>query len=294
VALAGKAVDWLDRRFNDAQLSFAERRQRGGATVLMLVLAGTGTGLLLHIACRAIPLGIAAEALVVAVLLAQKSLLKHVSAVADGLIEGGVAGGRRAVAQIVGRDVAQLDDAGVARAAIESAAENFSDGVVAPVFWYLLLGLPGLFVYKLVNTADSMVGNRSTRHAAFGWAAARLDDLLNFVPARLSVLLIATPAALAGLDGRAAIRCALDDAGKHKSPNAGWPEAAIAGALGLALGGPRRYDGVEVDGAWLKPAGRREAAPDDIRTAVRLIDAAWALLLFAVALASVIALAFAQ
>ena len=294
VALAGKAVDWLDRRINNAQLSFAERRRRGGAAVLSLVLAATGIGLLLHIAFRAIPFGIAVEALVVGVLLAQKSLLKHVSAVADGLIEGGLTNGRRAVAQIVGRDVAQLDAAGVARAAIESAAENFSDGVVAPVLWYLFLGLPGIFVYKLVNTADSMIGNRSPQHEAFGWAAARLDDLLNFLPARLSVLLIAAPAALAGLDGRAAIRCALADAGKHKSPNAGWPEAAVAGALGLALGGPRRYSEVEVDGAWLNPAGRCEAAPDDIRTAVRLIDAAWALLLFAVALASVTALAFAQ
>ena len=294
VALAGKAVEWLDRRLNDPQLSFAGGRRRGVFAVLLLALPSAIVGLLLHIAFRAIPFGMAAEALVVAVLLAQKSLLKHVSAVADGLTEVGLAAGRRAVAQIVGRDVTQLDEAGVARAAIESAAENFSDGVVAPVFWYLLFGLPGLFAYKLVNTADSMIGNRSPRHEAFGWAAARLDDLLNFLPARFSVLLIAAPTALAGLDARAAIRCALADARKHKSPNAGWPEAAIAGALGLALGGPRRYGDVEVDGAWLNPAGRREAAPDDIRTAVRLIDAAWALLLFAVALASIIALAFAQ
>jgi adenosylcobinamide-phosphate synthase len=220
--------------------------------------------------------------------------LEHVSAVASALVEGGLAAGRSTVARIVGRDVSRLDEAGVSRAAIESAAENFSDGVVAPVFWYLLFGLPGLLVYKLVNTADSMIGNRSARHEAFGWAAARLDDLLNFLPARLSVLLIAAPAALAGLDAGRAVRCALADAPKHRSPNAGWPEAALAGALGVALGGPRRYGEVEVDGAWLNAAGRREAGPDDVRTAVQLIDAAWALLLFAVALASIIALAIAR
>jgi len=294
VALAGRAIDWLDRRLNDPQLSFARRRQDGTLALVGLVLVGGVLGYALHAAFRVVPLGMAAEAVVIAILLAQNSLLKHVSAVADDLVEKGLTAGQRSVAQIVGRDVSQLDEAGVSCAAIESAAENFSDGIVAPVFWYLLLGLPGLFVYKLVNTADSMIGNRSARHEAFGWAAARFDDLLNFLPARLSALLIAAPAALAGLAARAAIRTAFADSGKHKSPNAGWPEAAIAGALGLALGGPRRYGDVEVDGAWLNPAGRHEAAPDDIRTTVRLIDAAWALLLFAVALASVTALAFAR
>jgi adenosylcobinamide-phosphate synthase len=294
VAIAGRAIDWFDRRFNDPRMSFARRRRRGALAVAFLAVAASALGFGLHSAFRAIPFGMAPEALIIAVQLAQKSLLKHVSAVADELAVKGLTAGQRSVARIVGRDVSQLDAAGVSRAAIESGAENFSDGVVAPVFWYLVLGLPGLFLYKLVNTADAMIGNRSERHEAFGWAAARFDDLLSFVPARLSVLLIAAPTALAGLDARAAVECALADASKHKSPNAGWPEAAVAGALGLALGGPRRYGDLDVDGAWLNKGGRRSAGPDDIRTAVRLIDAAWAFLLFAVALASVMSLVVAR
>jgi adenosylcobinamide-phosphate synthase len=231
---------------------------------------------------------------VVAVFLAQKSLVDHVAATELGLSFGGLAAGRAAVAEIVGRDVSILDESGVSRAAIESAAENFSDGVVAPALWYLLLGLPGLFIYKAVNTADSMIGNRSPRYMAFGWAAARFDDLLNFVPARLSALLIVATAALAGCDARAAFVAARRDASKHKSPNAGWPEAALAGALGLALGGPRRYGREEVDGAWLNQSGRTEAAPDDIRAAIRLIDAAWALLLMLTALAAATLLSLAR
>jgi adenosylcobinamide-phosphate synthase len=230
----------------------------------------------------------------VAILLAQKSLLDHVSAVTRGLASEGVEGGRRAVAEIVGRDVRTLDEPGIARAAIESAAENLSDAVVAPAFWYLLCGLPGILIYKAVNTADSMIGHRSPRHLAFGWAAARLDDLLNFVPARVSAVLIAATAALAGCGGRAALAAARKDAPKHKSPNAGWPEAALAGALGLALGGPRRYGAEDVDGAWLNSAGRSDASPDDIRAAIRLIDAAWALLVVLAAGAATLALWIAR
>jgi hypothetical protein len=185
---------------------------------------------------------------------------------------------------IVGRDTSVLDGAGVSRAAIESAAENFSDGLVAPVFWYALLGLPGLLVFKVVNTADSMIGHRSPRYEAFGWAAARLDDLMNLIPARLSALLIAAAAALAGGAAGHAAAAAWHDARFHRSPNAGWPEAAAAGALGLALGGPRRYGNLIVEGAWLNGQGRSEAGPDDIFAAIRLIDTAWALLLTAVML----------
>jgi adenosylcobinamide-phosphate synthase len=187
-----------------------------------------------------------------------------------------------------------LDEPGIARAAIESAAENFSDAVVAPAFWYLLLGLPGLLIYRAVNTADSMIGHRTPRYLAFGWAAARFDDFLNLVPARLSALLIVATAAMAGCDARAAVRAARQDAPKHKSPNAGWPEAALAGALGLALGGPRRYGSEAVDGAWLNAAGRPDASPDDIGAAVRLIDGAWALLLMIVALLATIAISIWQ
>jgi adenosylcobinamide-phosphate synthase len=294
VVLVGRAIDWLDQRLNDLSLDFGIRRRRG-SLALALLIAGVGAiGWALDLALQSFALGWAVEAIVVAVFLAQKNLLDHVAAVELGLSFGGLPAGRAAVAEIVGRDVSILDEAGVSRAAIESAAENFSDGVVAPAFWYLLLGLPGLLIYKAVNTADSMIGNRSPRHAAFGWAAARLDDLLNFIPARLSALLIVATAALAGCDARAASVVARRDAPNHKSPNAGWPEAALAGALGLALGGPRRYGSDEVDGAWLNPSGRADAAPDDIRAAVSLIDAAWALLLVLTALAAAILLSLGR
>ena len=177
-----------------------------------------------------------------------------------------------------------------ARAAIESAAENFSDAVVAPALWYLAFGLPGLFVYKIVNTADSMIGHRSLRYEAFGWASARFDDLLNVIPARIAAGLIAAAAALTGRSGRGAAAAAWRDARRHKSPNAGWPEAAVAGALGLALGGPRRYGDLAVDGAWLNERGRADTAPTDIRATLRLLDAAWAILLV---LTTLIALATA-
>jgi adenosylcobinamide-phosphate synthase len=294
VVLAGRAIDWLDRRFNDLSLDFAHRRRRGVIALALLAAAVGVLGWALDLALRSFSLGWAIEAIVVAVLLAQRNLLDHVAAVDLGLSFGGLPAGRAAVAEIVGRDVSILDEAGVSRAAIESAAENFSDGVVAPAFWYLLLGLPGLFIYKAVNTADSMIGNRSPRHAAFGFAAARLDDVLNFVPARLSALLIVATAWLAGCDARAAVLAARSDAPKHKSPNAGWPETALAGALGLALGGPRRYGRAEVDGVWLNSSGRADATPDDIRAAVRLIDASWALLLVLAALAAVTLLSLAR
>jgi adenosylcobinamide-phosphate synthase len=294
IALVGRVLSWLDHRLNDARSDFATRRRRGTAAMLLLIAATSILGAALSLVLAAAPFGIAVEAVLVAILLAQKSLIDHVAAVARGLAEDGLQGGRQAVAHIVGRDVSELTEAGVARAAIESAAENFSDGVVAPAFWYALLGLPGLLVFKLVNTADSMLGHRSPRHEAFGWAAARIDDLMNLVPARLSALLIAVAGAVAGGDLRRALRAAMRDAPKHSSPNAGWPEAALAGALDLALGGPRRYGAIAVDGAWLNPAGRSDANPGDIRAALRLIDAAWALLLLVVGAGALIALALAQ
>lgn len=201
----------------------------------------------------------------IALFIAQRSLFDHVRAVGRALEEEDLDGGRAAVAQIVGRDVSQLDTAGVTRAAIESLAENASDGVIAPVFWYLVFGLPGLVVYKTVNTLDSMIGHRSARYADFGWAAARLDDLLNLIPARFSALLVALAAPSAHAVWVAAIH-----AGRHRSPNAGWPEAAFAGALGLKLGGPRVYDGEPpVDAPWIG-TGRAEAVPADIGRALSL------------------------
>ncbi len=208
-----------------------------------------------------------------AVLLAQKSLADHALAVATGLEEG-LTQGREAVAMIVGRDPDALDAAGVARAAVESVAENFSDGFVAPLFWFALFGLPGILAYKIINTADSMIGHRSPRYAAFGWAAARLDDLVNLIPARLAGGMIALAAGGFGKPGGAAVQAMWRDAARHRSPNAGWPEAAMAGALGLALAGPRIYGAERVADAWMNAGARTAATAADIRAAVRLMRAA--------------------
>ena len=289
VVLMGRAIDALDRRLNVEALSPASRRRRGAAALVALVMAAAAIGALLTLLLSWTPFGWAGEALLASALLAQKSLVDHVRAVVTALSMSREAGAR-AVAKVVGRDVSSLDEAGIARAAIESAAENFSDAVVAPAFWYLLLGLPGLLVCKLVNTADSMIGHRTPRHEAFGWAAARADDLLNLVPARLSALLIAAAASLLERKGGAALFCAWRDAGLHRSPNAGWPEAAMAGALRVALGGPRRYGPLVVDGAWLNGAGRRTADAGEIHASVRTIEMAWLLLLGAASATAFIAL----
>jgi adenosylcobinamide-phosphate synthase len=294
VALMGRLIAWLEERLNDPALSAAARQRRGVAAMAVLALGAAGAGALIAPLLGPTPLGGAVEATLVAILLAHKSLLDHAAEVARRLRDEGLPGGREAVSHIVGRDVSVLDESGVARAAIESAAENFSDGVVAPVFWYALFGLPGLIVFKVASTADSMIGHRSARYAAFGWAAARLDDLLNLVPARLSALLIAAAALFTGRDAGTAAASAWRDARLHKSPNAGWPEAAAAGALGLALGGPRRYGEFLVEGAWLNGSGRAGAGPEDLETALKLIDAAWVLLTAIVAFGAVIALAIGR
>src|SRR5215470_17443950 len=216
--------------------------------------------------CRGSLVGAAFEAVTISVLVAQRSLYEHVAAVAAALASDGVVGGRAAVRHIVGRDPASLDAHGVARAAIESLAENFGDGVVAPVFWYLLLGLPGLFAYKMANTLDSMIGHRTPRYRAFGWAAARVDDVLNTVPAPLSGLLLAVAAAFTknSRPGRA-VAVMVRDGRKHHSPNAGWPESAMAGALGLALAGPRQYPEGPVADPWLGDGSARAGVPDIVR-----------------------------
>jgi adenosylcobinamide-phosphate synthase len=283
VVLAGRAITWFDQKLNREALPFAERRRRGIAVLVVLAVAGIVLGWTVELVLRSSLIGLAIEAVVAAVFFAQKSLIDHVANVGRELETGSLERAQLAVADIVGRDVTVLDESAVARAAIESAAENFSDGVVAPAFWFLLLGLPGLLLFKVVSTADSMIGYRSPRYEAFGWASARFDDVLNYVPARLSALLLSWAALLSGRDGGAARRAAVADASRHKSPNAGWPEAALAGALGLALGGPRRYGETAVDGAWLNEAGRAGAGPADIRRAIRLIDTAWAIMLVLIA-----------
>ncbi len=270
VRLIGWLIDRLDRALNRDDASGGRRRALGLLTVALVCGISGGIGWSVAALSRGFPPLVVVELALVVSLLAQRSLFDHVRAVARGLRTGGLAAGRIAVGQIVGRDVAGLDAAGVARAAIESCAENFSDGVVAPVFWTVLFGLPGLLAYKAANTLDSMIGHKNARYRAFGWGAARLDDLLNLAPARLSGLLIVAAATImAPGGGYSAGRTMVRDAGKHRSPNAGWPEAAAAGALSLRLGGPRRYGERSIDAPWLGD-GRAEATADDIDRMLRL------------------------
>lgn len=275
IVLMGRVIGWCDARFNHGA-------QRLHGTLVMGALAGGAITLGLVIA--ALPLGWLWQILIAAILLAQKSLVQHVAAVADGLRRS-LADGKAEVAMIVGRDTGPLDEAAVARAAIESAAENLSDGVISPAFWFLVAGLPGLFLYKITNTADSMIGHRTPRHAHFGWAAARLDDALNYIPARLTALLIALPRNLP------ALKIAARDGPKHRSVNAGWPEAAMAATLGLALSGPRAYGGTMTTDPILNPQGTRTATPGDITAAVAVLWHVW-WLTFTLAFALVVALGF--
>lgn len=259
--LMGRAVDVCDKRLNKGQ----HRKLAGALALAALVLAAAALGAVLAL------FGPMVEILVTAILLAHKSLVSHVRAVADGL-RLSLPQGRRAVALIVSRDTRHLTSSQTARAAIESAAENLSDGVIAPAFWFLLGGLPGILVYKLVNTADSMIGYRNDRYRDFGWAAARFDDLLNLVPARLTAILFAVAGGIFDFKGLRA------DARLHKSPNAGWPEAALARALGIALAGPRIYDGVSTAFPWVNGTGRKALVPKDIDAAIQMMWRAWALM----------------
>ena len=240
----------------------------GIITLLLVVSIVAVVAFVIERGLLLLPFGLVGVGFLASTLIAQRSLHEHVAGVADALEKTGAEGGRQAVAHIVGRDTEALDEAGVARAAIESLAENFSDGVVAPVLWMLIAGLPGAAVYKAINTADSMIGHRTARYQAFGWAAARLDDLVNLPASRLSALLIIAAAAVTkSASASAAWRAVRRDARRHRSPNAGYPEAAMAGALGLALAGPRNYGGVRVDDA-LMGDGRAPPTASDIRAAL--------------------------
>ncbi|MEO5760251.1 MAG: adenosylcobinamide-phosphate synthase CbiB [Mesorhizobium sp.] len=272
----GRLISFLDRTLNRATDSDALRRQRGVVALLVIVLVPAIIALGVHLLLIwFIPSGLIITAILASSLLSQKSLYEHVEAVADALDTGGLTMGRLAVSRIVGRDPEKLDTAGVCRAAIESLAENFSDGIVAPTFWTGVGGLAGGVAYKAANTADSMIGHRTPRHEAFGWAAARFDDLINLPASRLTALLIVAAAFMVkGADPKAAWQAVWRDAMKHRSPNAGWPEAAMAGALGLALAGPRSYGGVMVDDVFMGEGGRREVDSIDIRQALKLYRAA--------------------
>ena len=278
VVVMGRAISRFDRRWNRrVGMTGRQRRMRGGIAMSLLTLAAAGLGVMLSWG------GALVAAIILAVMLAAQSLDEHIRAVADAL-DDGVEPARRAVGMVVGRDTRDLNEAEIARATIETGAENLSDGVIAPALWFLLAGLPGLFVYKLVNTADSMIGYRNARYLAFGCVAARLDDLLNIVPARLTALLICGAAALRGR-GIATLRVMIGDGRHHASPNAGWPEAAMAGALDVWLAGPRRYGNRVRHARKFNDRGAEADAAAILRALRRLISAQilFALLVLAVA-----------
>lgn len=256
--LMGRLIGWMDKRFNHG----TARRLKGSACLIALV----GTGLCIGLALSAA--GFVVEVICAAILLAQRSLADHVAAVATG-IRHSLAEGRAQVAMIVSRDTSQMTESAVARAAVESAAENLSDGVIAPAFWFLVGGLPALVAYKFINTADSMIGYRTPRHQDFGWASARTDDLVNLIPARLTALFIAVTS---GICASGALR---RDARLHRSPNAGWPEAAMARALGIALAGPRTYDGKMQQFPWVNGDARQNLTPLDIDRSIVILWKAW-------------------
>ncbi|MGD9658701.1 MAG: adenosylcobinamide-phosphate synthase CbiB [Methylocystis sp.] len=285
----GALIATLDRRLNRETDPFALRRSKGVVALAMLLVMAVGVGALIERAALALPFGWIALAAISSTLLAQRSLHAHVAAVAEALTAS-LEDGRAAVAKIVGRDVSALDAAGVARAAIESLAENFSDGVVAPALWLAVFGLPGGLAYKAVNTADSMIGHRSARYLAFGWAAARCDDLMNYLPSRAAAGLLAAGALmLSGASPALALAAARRDAPKHVSPNAGWPESAAAGALGLELGGPRAYGGSRMIEGAILGCGRREATAVDIGRALALYRRSVAFLWLALAIGALTA-----
>ena len=273
VSWIGRLIARLEERWNPPHFSFARRRANGLACLLVLLAVTAGGCVLFKSALGLVlppALAIVVTGAIAGTLIAQRSLYEHVAAVAEGLENGGIESGRRAVGMIVGRDTAVLDEAAVSRAAIESLAENYSDGVVAPLFWLLVGGLPGAALYKAINTADSMIGHRSERYRAFGWAAARLDDLVNLPASRLAALaIIATAATIPDADAKNALSTVARDARRHRSPNAGWPEAAMAGALDLRLAGPRSYAGTLVDDAYMG-SGRSDLTAVDIRRALHL------------------------
>ena len=286
VTWMGRLIGWLNARLNDAAKDAKARRRAGRVALFVLMLAVGVCAFLLETALLLLPFGLFFVALAASTLIAQRSLYIHVATVAEALEAGSLEYARAAVSQIVGRDTSRLDEAGIARAAIESLAENFSDGVVSPVFWLVLTGLTGGAIYKAINTADSMIGHRSDRYEDFGRAAAKLDDAVNLPGSRLSGLLIVGAAGIArGASLKIAWETMRRDAAKHASPNAGYPEAAMAGALGVALGGPRSYADSKTDGPWLGD-GRRDANAGDIRAALRLYARADALLIVLVGLAA--------
>ncbi|MDB4079439.1 adenosylcobinamide-phosphate synthase CbiB [Amylibacter sp.] len=259
--LMGNSISWFDKKYNFG----SARKIKGLITIFFLSLTAYLTGALIHL----IPDYGIIELVFVTILLAHNSLIKHVRDVAKGL-NSSLNEGRNAVACIVGRQTKSLDESNVSRAAVESAAENFSDAVIAPAFWYMLLGLPGLFLYKMVNTADSMVGYKSAKYLEFGFGSAKLDDLLNLIPARFcGALMCLVHFSLKSFN------VMIKEARFHASPNAGWPEAAMASVLNVALSGPRIYDGKLSDDDFINETGRYNMERNDIINAIKVLNKSW-------------------
>ena len=290
----GHPVEWIGILLSKMEIALygpdaepMQARLRGIATLVALLVVVAIPAVLISTFLSTFRFGWVVEALLATTLIAQYSLHEHVSDVGKGL-DLSLSEGRNAVAKIVGRDPAALDESGVVKGALESLAENTSDGIVAPVLWYALLGLPGIVMYKAINTADSMMGHRSERYIYFGWAAARLDDLVNLPASRLTGLLFASAAAWTDKErGKIALRAMWRDAPQHNSPNAGWPEAALAASLGVKFGGPRSYEGSLVNLPWLGE-GRETLNRDDIRKGLRLYGTAMTFLLCAMVFCAVL------
>jgi len=291
VTWMGRLIGALDRWLNRETAGRNARRVAGAIGLLAFLALVAAIAVAVQHELLRLRFGFLLLAAIAGGFIAQRSLHRHVADVAEALDTGGLAAGRGAVAHIVGRDPGSLDAAGIARAAIESLAENFSDAIVAPVIWLVIAGLPGIALYKAVNTADSMLGHRTARHEAFGWAAARLDDLVNLPASRISALLLIGAAALSGkASAAAAWRAVRRDAPRHRSPNAGYPEAAMAGALGLSLAGPRIYGELTVNDVFVGD-GRTDANAADIRRALALFRRADALLIALLAVATILLIA---
>ena len=252
IVVIGHQIELLDRFFNRTQYSPVTRKLFGVISILIIVSLAWLIGWMIAWSCNQVSFGVALQALIVSIFLAQNSLYQHVASVAKACKADDLIDARSQISHIVGRDPNSLDQRAIGRAAIESLSENFSDGVVAPIFWYVVGGLPALIAYKALNTSDSMIGYLTDKYADFGWCAARLDDAANFIPARLSAFIITIAAfIIPSATGNRAFTTAIRDAKKHRSKNAGWPEAAMAGALGIKIAGPRNYDGILVEDVWM-------------------------------------------
>lgn len=272
VVYFGYGINFADKYLNQDHWSASVRKRNGALAILVLLFISIIVGKTLLWLLSGLGFwGLMIEAVLVSIFIAQKSLSDHIKRVIIPLSKGDIEGGRYAVSMIVGRDPKQLDQSGICRASIESLAENFSDGVVAPIFWYAVFGLPGILAYKMLNTADSMIGHMNVKYQDFGWASAKLDDLVNWAPARLSAVLIALANFMRSKQsGIQSARIALTDAGMHRSPNAGWPEAAMAGGLNIALAGPRKYQGYFVNDSYMNPSGRLHLSYQDLSSALTI------------------------